>query len=181
MGQGDRALHFVCTMDEARQLVDAAGAYWVSNCGCREERGTCARSRHDVCLMFADTGASGSAKRAIGRVDVDGILLEADARRLVARPFLSEDRGSVEGICFCCDDCCGYFLDPTEKCDKGALIERTERGACSDCGACVEVCHFGARRVADGSFGVLRDRCYGCGLCAGVCPEDCVSMVARER
>lgn len=180
MSAGALAIHYVCTRDEAGELIASARDYWVCNCGCREERGTCSRSRHDVCLMFADAGASGTVKRRIDRKAADEILEEARSCGLVARPFRNEFRTAVEGVCFCCDDCCGYFLNPTEECDKGKLIEQTERGACSDCGICVEVCHFGARRMADGSLDVLRDGCYGCGLCADVCPEDCVSMVARE-
>lgn len=178
---GDLAVHYVCTRNEAADLIASAGDFWVSNCGCREERGKCSRSRHDVCLMFADAGASGTGKRRIDRRAADEILQEARTCGLVARPFRDKPRTSVEGICFCCDDCCGYFLNPTEKCDKGALVERTERAACTDCGLCVEVCHFGARRMADRSLEVLHDQCYGCGLCADVCPESCVSMVARGR
>jgi Pyruvate/2-oxoacid:ferredoxin oxidoreductase delta subunit len=180
MSAGDLAMHYVCTRDEAGELIASARDYWVSNCGCREGRGTCSRSRHDVCLMFADAGASGTGKRRIDRETAEGILDEARSCGLVARPFRDESRTATEGICFCCDDCCGYFLDPTEKCEKGALIERTAREACTDCGLCVDVCHFGARRMASGSLGVRSEQCYGCGLCADACPEECVNMVARE-
>ena len=176
----DRAMHYVCTMDEARQLVEAETEYWVSNCGCREARGRCARSRHDVCLMFVDVDASGSGKRRIDRGEVERILGDAGVRRLVARPFRNAERTLVEGICFCCDDCCEYFLNPGEKCDKGALIERTDAEACTDCALCVDSCYFDARRVFEGALDVLRERCHGCGLCIDVCPEACVTMVQRE-
>lgn len=180
MTTGDLAMHYVCTRDEAGELIASARQYWVCNCGCREGRGTCSRSRHDVCLMFADSGASGNGKRPIDRRAADEILNEARSCGLVARPFRSESRTAVEGICFCCDDCCGYFLDPTEKCDKGPLVQLTEREACSHCGLCSDVCHFGARRMTEGCLEVTRERCYGCGLCADVCPEECVTMAARE-
>jgi len=118
--------HYVCTFEEAVELIEACPRFWVSNCGCREQKGECKRSRVDVCLQFAEaTGADGSGIREIGRDEVDEILREAREKHLVARPF-RDSGGAVEGICFCCDDCCGYFLDPTERCDKGRMVERTD-------------------------------------------------------
>jgi len=180
MSEDSPAIHFVCTRDEAAELIAASDQFWVCNCGCREAKGTCARSRHDVCLMFADAGASGSGKRRIDRAGAEEILGVALECGLVARPFRNAQRTAVEGICFCCDDCCGYFLDPTERCDKGALVESTSLEACSQCGLCEDACRFGARRVTDTGLVVTPERCYGCGMCVDVCPEHCVDMVPRE-
>ncbi|WP_143767139.1 hypothetical protein [Methanocella conradii] len=105
-------MHFVCTLDEARSIVDQHEKYWISNCNCREHRGPCNRSRMDVCLQFYPvTVADGSNKRAATKDEVYAILKEAREKHLVPRPFRNEkDRDRVDGICFCCDDCCGYFL-----------------------------------------------------------------------
>lgn len=174
-------IHYVGTIDEAEQLCRAHDAFWVSNCGCREgNKQGCQRSRTDVCLMFSgDQGASGSGKRPITRPEVDAIIAEARSGKLVARPFRSDDRTRTDGICFCCDDCCGYFLDPKEVCDKGARIERTDMNGCTHCGACADACHFGARGMKDGKLTVDRDKCYGCGLCVDACPVSCIEMGKR--
>ncbi len=178
------ALHYVATLEEARALVEAREDYWVCNCGCRERRGGCARSRTDVCLEFSPvTEASGSGCRSVQRSEVESILREADEKRLVARPFRQVRDGIVlelvEGICFCCDDCCGYFVKPGEVCDPGATIERTDLSLCNDCLACVAVCHFGARGIEKGRLTLHTDRCYGCGLCVDVCPSGGITMVRR--
>jgi len=178
------SFHYVCTHDEARMLVDNYDRYWVSNCGCREskENGKCNRSRIDLCLMFrGDIETSGSGLREISRDEVAGILKEAADTFLVARPFRNEnDRSVVEGICFCCDDCCWYFTKPDEKCDKGALIEKTDLETCDDCGNCQDVCYFGARWMKDEQLVLDRDKCYGCGLCVEVCPTGSIKMVATS-
>ena len=96
---------------------------------------------------------------------MDAILKEAEEKHLVTRPFRNDSRTDVDGSCFCCDDCCGYFSDPNETCDKGAMIEKTRIEDCSDCGACAEVCHFRARKMADGKLVIDHEQCYGCGLC----------------
>jgi ferredoxin len=181
MENADRPLHYVCTRPEAWELAKEHDRFWVSRCGCREGRGGCARSRIDVCLQFSgSTAASPGGIREISFDEVAEILREAEEKRLVARPFRDFDtRTRTEGICFCCDDCCGYFLNPDEVCDKGAWVESTDMSGCNDCLACVEVCHFGARAEEDGALRLRRDECYGCGLCADVCPTECVSITRR--
>ncbi len=172
------AMHYVCTRKEAWELVRAHKKFWVSNCGCREGRGHCSRSRMDVCLMVVDGPASGSGKKEVTLKEVEEIFKEAKETHLVTRPFRNEERTALEGICFCCDDCCGYFLNPEEKCDKGFFVEHTDMGDCSHCGACTEVCYFGARKI-DGTLVVDGNNCFGCGLCSEVCPEACIQMVPR--
>jgi len=173
-------IHYVCTLEEARRLVSGRRDFWVSNCGCREGRGGCKRTRMDLCLLFEDIPPTGSGKRVATLNDVEEILRLAESSQLVPRPFRNDDRTATAGICFCCDDCCSYFLDPSEKCDRGVFIERTDLESCTQCGACADVCHFGARTIAEGELAIDRDKCYGCGLCVDVCPAICIEMIARE-
>ena len=177
MSDTELAMHYVCTHQRAAELIGERSRFWVSNCGCRESRGQCARSRMDVCLMFYEEEfASGSGKHEISRAEAEAILDEAQTKYLVTRPWRNEARTATDGICFCCDDCCGYFLDPTERCDKGELAAVTDLNLCTDCGVCVEVCHFGARTIAAGGLALDTSQCYGCGLCAAACPEACIDM-----
>jgi ferredoxin len=177
----DRAFHYVCSHEEARALVDAEPYFWLSNCGCREGRGHCDRSRIDVCLQFRpDAAAPATDRHQITRVEVEELLIEAETKRLVTRPYRDEKtRTETHGICFCCDDCCGYFLNMEERCDKGAMIESTNLEQCNDCLACADVCYFGARRAEAETFRVTSDQCYGCGLCVEACPTECISLVSR--
>ncbi len=182
MSDSDLAFHYVCTKQEAEKIVDQYDRFWVANCGCRESKGKCDRSRVDVCLMFRDDiGSSGTGLKEISREEVKDIFTEAREKHLVPRPFRNQtDKTRADGICFCCDDCCGYFLDPEEVCDKGSQIEKTDLARCKACGTCEDLCYFHARKVDDDSLSVDQDRCYGCGLCADVCPEECIEMTARS-
>lgn len=182
MEKQDQCMHYVCTRDEAWQLVRNRKQFWVSNCGCRERRGQCARSRIDLCLDFQKRSSSGgSGTKNVSLSEVQKIFQETKENHLVTRPFRNlENMSEIDGICFCCDDCCEYFLEPNEKCDKGKFIEKTDEDKCSNCGECVEVCYFNARKLANDELVVIRDNCYGCGLCTDVCPENCVEMVQRN-
>lgn len=181
MSAGDLHFHYVCTINQARQIISTHNRFWVSNCGCREQRGSiCARSRLDLCLQFrAEAPAFGSNMHEIGFVEVEAIFTEAISQKLVARPFRREDDRTVtDGICFCCDDCCDYFINPSASpCDKGSLIENTDAELCTNCGTCVEVCYFGARSLWDDKLSIDLEKCYGCGSCVEVCPEGCIEMV----
>jgi Pyruvate/2-oxoacid:ferredoxin oxidoreductase delta subunit len=185
MDEKGLAFHYVCTWEDANRLVESHDRFWVENCGCREknERG-CTRSRMDLCLMFrSDVEASGgSGKKEISRADVDKILREAKEKHLVTRPFRNANKMTeTDGICFCCDDCCEYFINPSvPKCDKGAFIEKTDRDKCTDCGSCADICYFGARKMRDDKLVLYQGNCYGCGLCMEVCPDDCIKMVTRD-
>jgi ferredoxin len=174
-------MHYVCTHEETMKLIEAQTDFWVSNCGCRESKGDCKRSRMDICLMFSeDQGSSGSNMHKISIEEVRVIVEEAHSKKLVTRPFRSEDRSNTDGICFCCDDCCGYFLNQDEVCDKGQYIEETDMYKCVHCGACVPVCYFNARKIEDGCLEINRSECYGCGLCPGECPAGAIKMIERK-
>jgi ferredoxin len=181
MTDGDRPQHYVCTLDEAREIAGRSERFWVSVCGCRNaKKGGCRQSRADVCLQLREkTAAWGPGIREVDRPFVDGILAEAVEKSLVPRPFRDE-RGDTEGICFCCDDCCSYFTKiGNERCDKGKMIGSTNAATCINCGTCVEACRFGAREF-DGELRVDRDKCYGCGLCVDACPDSCITMTERS-
>jgi ferredoxin len=175
-------LHFVCTRDEAERIISDHDEFWIGECGCRAKRGKCERSQHDVCLGFSEqTAAGGAGWKHVTREDAANLLKVAKSNRLATRPFRDyESRQRTEGICFCCDDCCEYFLNPEEICEKGRLIEKTAVGDCIDCGACAEVCYFKAREMDADKLVVDREKCFGCGLCRDVCPVDCIEMVSRH-
>jgi len=183
MSKTNAPIHYVCTREEALRLTRGHERFWVSNCGCREERkGRCRHGRIDVCLQFnPDTAASGSHKREITKLEMHAIFKFAADNFLVPRPFRSgKDPSVTEGICFCCDDCCSYFLNPGgAPSDKGAFIEKTAMDVCTHCGSCVDVCNFGARKMEGKELAVDRYRCYGCGVCVASCSEECITMTKR--
>lgn len=176
-------VHYVCTLSEAQKLVKKHKHFWVSNCGCREgQRNKCKRSRIDVCLYFTDTfGSSGTGFRRSKPSEAKRILREARDKFLVCRPFRdSKKKNIIDGICFCCDCCCGYFLDSKYRCDKGEFIEKTNLEKCKNCGSCVDVCYFKARKMDEGELRIVPKKCYGCGLCIDACPQASIEMRARQ-
>ncbi|MHB9033766.1 MAG: 4Fe-4S binding protein [Anaerolineae bacterium] len=182
MGFENYHQHYVCTHAQEVDLLAVHHRFWLSDCGCRLGTRVCARSGLHVCLTFNDTFGPMDNQRPASREEVEAVLQTAISQRLVSRPFCSEvDPLVLDGICHCCDDCCSYFNDVSEVCDKGSLIEFTDRERCSDCGQCVDACYFKARNLSAGKLQVNSDACYGCGLCVEACPEEAIAMVDRIR
>ena len=58
---------------------------------------------------------------------------------------------------------------------RGAYVAETDPGRCAGHGDCVAVCPFEARALVEGKSRLVQP-CFGCGLCADVCPERAIVM-----
>jgi len=68
------------------------------------------------------------------------------------------------------------FLRPVfnQSKDVHILIPEVQKGSCTACGTCAEVCHFNAILMLQGQPQVFPSLCHGCGSCAINCPEDAI-------
>ena len=75
------------------------------------------------------------------------------------------------------------FLRPVIRRAETASLEIpvvADPAACSDCGACRELCQFGAVTVMAGKPLVFPEMCHGCGGCLAVCPTGSLRAGSRE-
>jgi MinD superfamily P-loop ATPase len=90
--------------------------------------------------------------------------------------------GAGYAMCNCCVDGCLPLMNRRAcrnyRFIRGTQVAQVDADCCTACGACAEVCAFGARET-DGALDTRH--CYGCGLCADTCPVGAVAMVARKR
>ncbi|HHX29346.1 MAG: ATP-binding protein [Bacillota bacterium] len=76
---------------------------------------------------------------------------------------------------------CHIYLRPelTRSVDVEIPVPRVDESRCTRCGLCGEACAFHAilpgKRVL-----VLPELCHGCGACAYLCPEKCITEVPRK-
>lgn len=57
---------------------------------------------------------------------------------------------------------------------------KIDKDKCIGCGACVDVCPFGALTLVD-DLAVVNDKCTACGACLGVCPVYALSLPDRQQ
>ncbi len=60
-----------------------------------------------------------------------------------------------------------------------ALLE-INKDECTGCGACVDVCPFGALSIVN-DIAEVDEQCNGCGACLDVCPVDALSLPERPQ
>lgn len=63
---------------------------------------------------------------------------------------------------------------------SSGYVAQVDGSLCTTCGACVEVCPFGALSL-DEVVSVNWDKCMGCGVCTGQCPTEGLALVRDER
>jgi Pyruvate/2-oxoacid:ferredoxin oxidoreductase delta subunit len=176
--------HFICTREEAKKLISKQTNFWVSNCECKLYNTNPNRVESmDVCLLFKETNDLGwKDLQKISKEDVLELLLVAKQSHTIMKAFRNQNLlKTIGGICFCSHECFGYFKEKNATYDKGKSIEKTDFTRCSNCGVCINICEFHARKMVDDKLKVDHTACYGCGLCADVCPMECIDMVSRKR
>lgn len=185
--QSIEARQWVLPGSQALALIRKAGAVALTTCECREHYQRCSGPL-DVCLILDDAAEKWVLEGRARYVTLDeaaAALRRADEHGLVHLAIYRPGE-EVYAVCSCCSCCC-HELQFLRLYGRRDLIARSEYEAttsesdCTDCGACVERCVFGAREMLDGRLVYRSDGCYGCGLCVTVCATGATEMARRTE
>jgi len=177
----------ILEMKELEDILRSADFIAKGECDCRRRFGKCIEPM-DGCLTL-----NNEAKEIIKAANSKEISLKEaleSMRRtydagLVHMTYTFEGEERVGQICSCCSCCChslsaalrfGY----SDHIISSKFISQTDKGRCKDCGSCVDRCQFGAREIIDNRLVYHEERCFGCGLCVGICLEEAVRMTDRK-
>jgi MinD superfamily P-loop ATPase len=119
--------------------------------------------------------AIASGKGGTGKTTVAAALASIWSEAL-CRPVLAVDLDVEEPNLH-------LFLRPVIRRAETACIEVpvvADAAACTDCGACRELCQFGAITVMAGKPLIFPEMCHGCGGCLAVCPTGALGPGSRE-
>lgn len=139
----------------------------------------------DVCLVIGEPFASfviehqPKRSRWITSAEAQQILLEEDQRGHVHHAFFKDAMlGRFYAICNCCSCCCAALQaqrNGTPMLASSGYVANVDETLCIQCGACAEVCNFGA---ITNQAGIVIDeaKCMGCGVCVNQCLSSAIQL-----
>jgi ferredoxin len=139
----------------------------------------------DVCLVIGEPFASfviehqPKRSRWITSTEAQQILLEEDQRGHVHHAFFKDAMlGRFYAICNCCSCCCAALQaqrNGTPMLASSGYVASVDESLCIQCGACEEVCNFGA--IKNEMETVIDEaKCMGCGVCVNHCPTNAIHL-----
>jgi Pyruvate/2-oxoacid:ferredoxin oxidoreductase delta subunit len=181
------AQQWVIPSEQALEILSGAETVALADCVCRSHYKRCDHPL-DVCILLDEVAVKFVAKqnaRPVSLKAAEAVLKNADKRGLVHLSFYMPGN-KIYAFCSCCDCCC-HDLQLMRLYGRSDIIARSEYvvttdiEACSDCGACIDRCFFGARIWHEDKMTYNPDACYGCGLCVTVCPEEATKLRKKEK
>ena len=177
---------WVIPTEQVIEMLRNARSFVVTDCDCRSHYQRCDNPL-EVCFLLndaADQAVADGTAHYISLREATVILGEANERGLV-HLTIYEPEQTVYAVCSCCSCCCHdlQFLQIYGRTDLVAhsgYVAQTDLEACTQCGACVERCVFGARVWQGDRLIYNAGACYGCGLCVTVCPAGATVLTLRS-
>ena len=172
------------------EIVKKAGSIGVQDCICRKQQelvtGEACGHLMQVCMALAPMeGAFANSEIFKALTTEEALeLLKACAKDGLVHSVSNTQEGNYY-ICNCCDCCCGFLrgmkdLGIANVMARSAFVNTVDEDECIACGACEEVCPFGALSMAD-TIVVDAIKCTGCGVCIPACPTEALSLVRRPE
>ncbi|MHC4915973.1 MAG: 4Fe-4S binding protein [Planctomycetota bacterium] len=176
----------ILDMSETRELLAGAKRIVQTECGCRARVGGCIEPM-DGCLSLDERAEWGlkAGGREVGLEEALAALERTFDAGLVHMAYVFGEDEEPGQICSCCSCCCHSLAAAVrfgydDHVVFSKMISEQDEYTCNSCGACVDRCQFGARRMEKGEFLFDEEKCAGCGLCVASCPVEAISMVPRE-
>lgn len=186
--------HFgqILPIEDIEAVIDIASSITRMACGCRFINTGKKDERYHFGLMVDRRGTFDKFPDAASSLEV----LDKEETKKMFRKY--DQEGLLHTIwtavtpyvmCLCnCDRDCNNYKNYIE--NRGAprffraeYVSRVDWDLCNGCRDCMGRCQFGAMFYSSALAKVHIDptRCFGCGVCRAVCPNDAITQIPRRE
>jgi ferredoxin len=177
---------WIMPREQALDILRSAETIALNDCVCRSHYKRCDNPL-DVCFLIDELAVKRVEKQTARYIDLEEaeeVLRKANERGLVHLTFYMPGN-KIYAFCSCCDCCCHdlqllRLYDRKDFIAHSDYIAITDMEMCTDCGECIDRCHFGARIRQEEKMHYNPELCYGCGLCITVCPEEATELKQKK-
>jgi ferredoxin len=188
----------IMLLSEIEEMIDAAAHIVVQPCDCRRLGQNCDRPV-ETCIWLDDEALEALDRghgRRLTKAEARELIRWADKKGLMHTADSEWHTRGLHAICNCCACDCYPFRAARVLGSKGVwpmsrYVAVHDGDACSQCGVCIERCHFNAffhtsdTVIVDGRVrqvvGFDPEKCWGCGLCANTCVPGAIEMVPLNK
>jgi Pyruvate/2-oxoacid:ferredoxin oxidoreductase delta subunit len=182
----------VLNFDNVKKLVESAKIIAVMDCSCRLDLKRC-DAPVENCMYFNEAAEKKLASEdpriksykphRVSKEEAMDVLKKSAEAGLVHMAYVNKENPTNIGyICSCCSCCCEilggilrFGMAPHVLTASAKSV--WDESKCTNCGICVDRCHFGSRKIVNGALEIDPDRCFGCGLCVSTCPTEAIALV----
>ena len=185
--------HFgqVLPIEDVENVIDMVDSITRMPCGCRYLTTGKADKRYCFGLGIDKLGILGkfpdaaSSLEVLDKEEAKKIFHQYDEEGLIHSIWTSITP-YITGLCNCDRDCGAYKgyieMRGAPNFFRAEYICEIDWDLCTGCKSCVSQCQFGAQFYSSALAKVYIDpkRCFGCGVCRAVCPNDAIALIPRE-
>jgi ferredoxin len=186
--------HFgqVIPIEDVERIFRVADSITRMPCGCRYENTGLTNQRYcfglgvDVQHMLGLYPDSSTSLEVLGKEDALKLIRNFDEEGLMHSVWTGVTP-YVIGVCNCDGDCGAYRGYITNRgvptFFRAEYICQVDPDQCNGCKECMSQCQFGAQLYssAQGKVTISPELCFGCGVCRVACPQNAISLIAREE
>lgn len=180
--------HIVSPPEKTKEILAKSKIIANVDCVCRKNSNNPCSAPIDVCLIIDPNIAKDAIEEGRGKnvtVSEAMKILNGTTEIGLVHMLLHFRGHSYHAICSCCSCCChdlalleyGHRLV-----EKSEYIVDFDNENCTNCGLCVQYCHFKAWKLIDidnNQVSLDKEKCYGCGVCVVHCPVGVIKLVTR--
>ena len=177
------------TYEQVSGLIEKAQAFIVAECICKKHNSFLDKPCNkptEVCLFMTQEPSfvenHPMEGRRISREEAYEVLRKSEEAGLVH--LTSNVESGHWFICNCCDCCCGSLRAAKVGMSHAVnshYYAQIDQDSCEACGICSEErCPFDAIEEGTDAYKVIKEKCFGCGLCASTCPVEAISLIRKK-